>query len=112
MDMDVKIVPFTRNSLLAVRSNEFIAGAHLLSHSGYLQGATRVDTMETTKGDLDVPVLQIILNQDAYNEMLLSFSDLVNLNLVDDACTDELPVGDALLTWPIFIFLVEVATVI
>ena len=98
VEKTVKIVPFTSKSLWSIWSKQFLARAHIRGYRGILQGTTKVITKATKKGDLDVSVLRK-LNQDAYNDLLLSFSDLVNFNLVDKACTNDLPDGDARQAW-------------
>ena len=99
VEKTLKIVPFTSKSLWTIWSKQFLARAHVKGYKGILEGTLKIVSAKSTKkGDATEASLRK-LNQDAYNDLLLSFSDLVNFNLVDKACTDNLPEGNARLAW-------------
>ena len=103
VERTIKIVPFTKKSIWTVWSRQFLARAHLKGYKGILDGTIKVPgkgdridiTSETGRKRLEARKQNI----NAYNELILSFDDMVNFNLVNKAVNAELPDGDAFLAW-------------
>ncbi len=106
IEQKVKLVAFDpEKSVWQVWSKQFLARANLKGYKEILLGNEEVPTNEDLKDpDLSDKALADAkairkLNDQAYYDLSLCFSDVVNFGLVDDACTDGLPEGSAALAW-------------
>ena len=105
IERSIKIVPFTNKSVWSVWHKQFLARAHLKGFKSVLDGSIKVpkkkDKIDTNTAEGKRMQSARAANENAYNELLLSFSDVVNFNLVDKAVSGDLPDGDAFQAWKI-----------
>ena len=107
IEKTVKIIPFTKKSIWRIWSKQFLARAHFKGQKNLLLGKEVVATDDevldenfdsTTNEGQEVLQLRK-LNELAYKDLILSFSDVVNFGLVEDACNDKFAEGDAAKAW-------------
>ncbi len=105
VEQRLKLIPFTKESNWEVWSKQFLARAHVKGYKQILLGK------EAAPSDADMKEIDLKsdegkdaqrlrkLNDMAYNDLLLSFSDPTNFGLIEDACNDNMENGDAMQAW-------------
>jgi hypothetical protein len=105
VEQRMKLIPFTKESNWEVWSKQFLARAHVKGYKKVLLNkeiiANDKDFEEMDMKSDEAKEAQRLrkLNDMAYNDLLLSFSDPTNFGLIKDACTDEMSNGDAAQAW-------------
>lgn len=105
VEQRLKLIPFTEKSSWQVWSKQFLARANIKGYKNILLEKEAIPTDAELK-ELDPKTNEgkdgkrlRKLNDQAYNDLLLCFSDVVNFGLVEDACTDSLTDGDSSMAW-------------
>lgn len=95
-----------KKSVWRVWSKQFLARAQIKGFYKVLVGEEvplsdgEFERMRSTRGAEYEEAKRVReMNAKAYNDLLLSFSDIVNFGLLEDAVTDRLKGGDAALAW-------------
>ena len=97
----IKVLLFTEKSDWNIWSKKFLASAHIKGYKDILV-KPKGEPMEVEEDDKAKEArLQIreMHNDNAYNDLIMSFDDAVNFALVDEAKSDEFPEGDAEKAW-------------
>jgi gag-polypeptide of LTR copia-type len=103
IEKSVKIIPFTESSNWTVWSCQFLARAHGRGYKNVVLGRIICPSFDekfdlsTDEGKLKSVARRA--NDNAYTDLMLSFTDLANFTLIHKAKTKLLPDGDAALAW-------------
>lgn len=103
IEKSVKVIPFTEKSDWRVWSRKFTARAYIKGYKDVLIGEVSVPKHDapidvTTSAGKDQMKARKA-NDLAYSDLLLSFEDIVNFALIDEATTTDHPEGDAAKAW-------------
>jgi hypothetical protein len=103
VERTINVIPSTDISCWTVWSKHFLARAHVKGYKKILLKTEQVPKFDeqldvtTDAGKKKANIRN--LNEVAYDDLLLSFSDIVNFSLIHQAVTEELPDGDAGSAW-------------
>ena len=103
-DKAIRVIPFDgKKEHWHMWSKKFLAKAIVKKYKQVLLGevtpppSSEVLNLTTDEGKAKMKIKNA--NELAYNDLLLSCTDEVTFGYVDEACTDDLPDGDAALAW-------------
>lgn len=103
VEKSIKVIAFTNKSDWKVWSMKFLARAYQKGYKSVLLGTTTVpkgdEVLDPKIPDENIKMKARKANDMAYSDLTLCFDDIVNIVLIDQAKTADLPEGDANKAW-------------
>lgn len=97
-----KILPFDpKKTVWPIWSKQFLQRAYERGYRSILVGDQEIVSDSVAKGlkKVDDKLKWYKLNNKAYTDLMMCFTDDVNFGIIEDAVTDELEMGNAAIAW-------------